>query len=155
MSPEAIVYWGIGKALIGTATRVLVPLKAYGRERVPREGGAVLAMNHFSYVDPPAFGTLCPRRIVFVAKVELHRELGLGALMRAHGTLAVRRGESDREALRLMRETVRDNHLLGLFVEGTCPRRGGAARGRPSSCIRTRNSHRRRISASISSVASR
>jgi 1-acyl-sn-glycerol-3-phosphate acyltransferase len=124
VSPEAIVYWGIGKALIGTATRVLVPLKAYGRERVPREGGAVLAMNHFSYVDPPAFGTLCPRRIVFVAKVELHRELGLGALMRAHGTLAVRRGESDREALRLMRETVRDNHLLGLFVEGTRQRAG-------------------------------
>src|SRR5918911_3899392 len=99
-------------------------LRGYGRERVPREGGAVLAMNHFSYADPPAFGVVCPRRIVFVAKVELHGVPGFGPLMRAHGTLAVRRGESDREALRLMRETVRNNDLLGLFVEGTRQRAG-------------------------------
>jgi 1-acyl-sn-glycerol-3-phosphate acyltransferase len=44
--------------------------------------------------------------------------------MRAHGTLAVRRGESDRDALRRMRETVRRNELLGLFVEGTRQRSG-------------------------------
>jgi 1-acyl-sn-glycerol-3-phosphate acyltransferase len=40
------VYWVIGKALIGTLTRSMVPIKAYGKERVPREGGAVLAVNH-------------------------------------------------------------------------------------------------------------
>src|SRR5215204_1278983 len=44
--------------------------------------------------------------------------------MRAHGALAVRRGESDRDALRLMRETVRNNDLLGLFVEGTRQKAG-------------------------------
>jgi 1-acyl-sn-glycerol-3-phosphate acyltransferase len=81
-------------------------------------------MNHFSYADPPAIGVLCPRRIVFVAKVELHGVPGFGSLMRAHGALAVRRGESDREALRLMRETVRNNDLLGLFVEGTRQKTG-------------------------------
>jgi 1-acyl-sn-glycerol-3-phosphate acyltransferase len=119
MGYHSLVYWGIGKAIIGPATRLVIPIKSYGRERVPREGGAVLAMNHFSYADPPAFGYACPRRIVFVAKVELHRWFGLGQLIRAHGTLAVRRGESDRDALRRMRETVRNNDLLGLFVEGT------------------------------------
>lgn len=124
MSYQSVVYWAVGKGLLGSLTRSLVPLKAYGRERVPREGGAVLAMNHFSYVDPPAFGVCCPRRIVFVAKIELHREFGLGALIRAHGTLSIRRGESDRDALRLMRETVRSNDLLGLFVEGTRQRSG-------------------------------
>ena len=118
------VYWGIGKALIGTFTRAMIPLKAYGKERVPREGGAVLAVNHFSYADQPAIGTVCPRRIVFVAKVELHGVVGFGQLVRAHGTLAVRRGESDREALRQMRETVRSNDLLGLFVEGTRQKAG-------------------------------
>ena len=48
-------------------------LKAYGRERVPRDGGVVLAMNHFSYMDPAAFGAACPRRIVYAAKIEAHR----------------------------------------------------------------------------------
>ena len=82
------VYWGVGKALIGTFTRSMIPIKAYGRERVPREGGVVLAANHFSYADPPAIGVACPRRIVFVAKVELHGVYGFGQLMRAHGALA-------------------------------------------------------------------
>jgi 1-acyl-sn-glycerol-3-phosphate acyltransferase len=132
---QSLVYWTVGKGLIGTFTRSLVPLKAYGKERVPREGGAVLAMNHFSYADPPAFGVLCPRRIVFVAKVELHSLPGFGQLMRAHGSLAVRRGESDREALRLMRETVRNNDLLGLFVEGTRQRGGVPGEAKPGAAM--------------------
>jgi 1-acyl-sn-glycerol-3-phosphate acyltransferase len=128
---HSLVYWTIGKGLIGTFTRSMVRLKAYGRERVPREGGAVLAMNHFSYADPPAFGVLCPRRIVFVAKIELDRMPGFGALMRAHGTLAIRRGENDRDALRLMREAVRNNELLGLFVEGTRQKSGVPGEAKP------------------------
>jgi 1-acyl-sn-glycerol-3-phosphate acyltransferase len=124
MSFEDVVYWGVGKGVIGTATRLLTPIKAYGKERVPREGGLVLAMNHFSYVDPPVFGTICPRKVVFVAKTELFEKPGLAELMRAHGTLAIRRGESDRDALRRMRETVRANEVLGVFVEGTRQRSG-------------------------------
>jgi 1-acyl-sn-glycerol-3-phosphate acyltransferase len=132
---HAFVYWTIGKGLIGTFTRSMVRLKGYGKERVPREGGAVLAMNHFSYADPPAFGVLCPRRIVFVAKVELDRMPGFGPLMRAHGTLAIRRGENDRDALRLMRETVRNNELLGLFVEGTRQKSGVPGEARPGAAM--------------------
>jgi 1-acyl-sn-glycerol-3-phosphate acyltransferase len=36
----------------------------------------------------------------------------------------VRRGESDREAVRTMRQVVRDGHALGLFAEGTRQRSG-------------------------------
>ena len=36
----------------------------------------------------------CPRRIVYVAKIEAHDTPGLGPLIRSHGTLALRRGES-------------------------------------------------------------
>jgi 1-acyl-sn-glycerol-3-phosphate acyltransferase len=132
---NSFVYWTIGKGLIGTFTRSMMRLKLYGRERVPREGGAVLAMNHFSYADPPAIGVLCPRRIVFVAKVELHGVPGFGSLLRAHGSLAVRRGESDREALRLMRETVRNNDLLGLFVEGTRQKTGVPGEAKPGAAM--------------------
>jgi 1-acyl-sn-glycerol-3-phosphate acyltransferase len=135
MNRYDLVYWTIGKGLFGGTTRLLTSLKSYGTERVPRDGGAVLAMNHFSYVDPPVFGTLCPRRIVFVAKVELDRVFGFGALMRAHGAIAIRRGESDREGLRRMRETVRNNELLGLFVEGTRQRSGVPGEAKPGAAM--------------------
>jgi 1-acyl-sn-glycerol-3-phosphate acyltransferase len=130
-----LVWWVVGKGLIGTATWTLGRLRAYGRERVPREGGAVLAMNHFSYMDPAAFGAACPRRIVYAAKTEVHLVPGLGELIRSHGTLSIKRGESDRDALRRMRETVRDNHLLGMFVEGTRQRSGVPGEAKPGAAM--------------------
>ena len=84
--------WAVGRATIGTAVRIFAPLRVYGRERVPREGGVVLALNHFHWLDPPAFGTACPRTIYYMAKVEAHRIPGLGQLIRAFGTFSVRRG---------------------------------------------------------------
>ena len=111
--------WTVGRYTIGSLVRLLAPLRNYGAERVPRAGGVVLAFNHFHWIDPPVVGLLSPRAMRFVAKVEAHRIPALGQLIRSFGTISVRRGESDREAVRLMREAVRDGHALGLFVEGT------------------------------------
>ena len=111
--------WALGRVTIGLLVRALVPVRNYGAERVPRTGGVVLAVNHFHWIDPPVIGLLSPRPIHFVAKVEAHRIPGLGQLIRSFGTISVRRGESDREAVRLMREAVRRGRALGLFVEGT------------------------------------
>jgi 1-acyl-sn-glycerol-3-phosphate acyltransferase len=133
---HSLAYWTIGKGLISNVlVRSLAPLKVYGGERVPRQGGAVLAMSHFSYIDPAVYGTACPRRIVFVAKIEAHRAPGLGQLIRSHGTLSVRRGESDRDAMRQAREAVRRNHLLGMFVEGTRQRHGEPGPAKPGAAM--------------------
>ena len=116
--------WVVGRATIGTAVRLMAPLRTYGVERVPLEGGLVMAFNHFSWLDPPAFGTSSPRTIYYVAKVEAHRVPGLGQLIRAFGTRSIRRGESDREAVRAMRDVVKGGNALGMFVEGTRQRSG-------------------------------
>jgi 1-acyl-sn-glycerol-3-phosphate acyltransferase len=127
--------WGVGRWTIGPLTKLVAPLRNYGSERVPREGGVVLAFNHFSWIDPPAFGACSPRTVHFVAKVEAHRVPGLGQLIRAFGTRAVRRGESDREAVRAMREIVRDGHALGMFVEGTRQKTGVPGQAMPGAAM--------------------
>ena len=127
--------WTIGRLTIGTFVRLLVPLRNYGAERVPKTGGVVLAFNHFHWIDPPVVGLLSPRPMTFVAKVEAHRIPGLGQLIRAFGTISVRRGESDREAVRQMRESVRDGHALGLFVEGTRQLSGVPGRVQPGAAM--------------------
>jgi 1-acyl-sn-glycerol-3-phosphate acyltransferase len=127
--------WRIGHVTIGSLVRAFVPLRVYGKERVPREGGLVMAFNHFSWIDPPAFGRASPRTIYFMAKAEAHRVPGLGQLIRAFGTFSVRRGESDREAVRLMREVVRDGHALGLFAEGTRQRAGVPGKVQPGAAM--------------------
>jgi 1-acyl-sn-glycerol-3-phosphate acyltransferase len=116
--------WAVGRLTIGTVVKLLAPLRVYGAERVPPAGGLVVAANHFSWIDPPALGAACPRTLYYMAKVEAHRVPGLGELMRSFGAFSVRRGESDREAVRTMRRIVADGHALGLFVEGTRQRSG-------------------------------
>lgn len=111
--------WALGRVTIHPVVAALTRLKVYGKENVPREGGCVLACNHFSWVDPPVLGIASPRIVYFMAKVEAHRVPGLGALIRSFGTFPVRRGESDREAVRTMRRIVSEGKALGLFVEGT------------------------------------
>ena len=127
--------WAVGRVTIQPLVHLFVPLRVYGKERVPRDGGVVLAFNHFGWIDPPAFGAACPRTIHYMAKVEAHRVPGLGHLIRSFGAFSVRRGESDREAVRYMRQVVRDGHALGLFAEGTRQRAGVPGEVQPGAAM--------------------
>ncbi|GIU95456.1 MAG: hypothetical protein KatS3mg012_1913 [Gaiellaceae bacterium] len=118
------VIWALGRPTIGTVVKLATRLRVYGAERVPRSGGLVVACNHFSWIDPPVLGAACPRTLYYMAKVEAHRVPGLGQLMRAFGAFPVRRGESDRDAVRTMRRIVAEGNALGLFAEGTRQRSG-------------------------------
>ena len=113
------VTWALGRPTIGLAATLASRLRAYGRDRVPLDGGLVVASNHFSWLDPAVLGASSPRILYYMAKVEAHRVPGLGAFIRTFGCFPVRRGESDREAVRTMRRIVAEGHALGLFVEGT------------------------------------
>jgi 1-acyl-sn-glycerol-3-phosphate acyltransferase len=127
--------WFVGRLTIGLLVRVFGRLRVYGKDRVPPTGGVVIACNHFSWLDPAALGAACPRTMYYMAKIEAHRVPGLGQLIRAFGTFPVRRGESDREAVRTMRQIVREGKALGLFVEGTRQRGGVPGEVQPGAAM--------------------
>lgn len=122
-----------GKPIFGALVRAFAPLRVYGRDRIPADGPLVLCFNHFSWLDPWALGPVVPRTLYYVAKQEVHDNPISGPFIRLFGTLPVRRGESDREAIRIMRGVVRRGDALGMFPEGTRqerepgPVRSGAA----------------------------
>ena len=116
--------WAVGRPTIGLAGRLATRLRVYGTDRVPGEGGIVVASNHFSWLDPVVLGASSPRILYYMAKIEAHRVPGFGAFIRSFGCFSVRRGESDRDAVRTMRQIVADGNALGLFVEGTRQRSG-------------------------------
>jgi 1-acyl-sn-glycerol-3-phosphate acyltransferase len=129
------VIWTFGRPVLGGSAALATRLHSYGGERIPRSGGVVLAFNHFSWIDIPCFGWVCRRNLYFLAKVEAHGVPGLGQLIRSFGTLSVRRGESDRDAVRQMREVVRDGNALGVFVEGTRQRSGVPGHVQPGAAM--------------------
>jgi 1-acyl-sn-glycerol-3-phosphate acyltransferase len=132
---QADLTWALSRPTLGVVLRALAPLRVYGSERVPTIGGVVLALNHFSWLDPPAFGAACPRNIRYMAKIELHRVPGLGPFVRSFGTFSVRRGESDREAVRLMRRCVQEGDVLGVFAEGTRQKSGVPGEVQPGAAM--------------------
>jgi 1-acyl-sn-glycerol-3-phosphate acyltransferase len=127
--------WAVGRLVIGGLTRAVAPMRVYGADRMPRQGGLVVALNHFHWLDPPVFGSASPRTLYYMAKIEAHRVPGLGQLIRAFGTFSVRRGETDRDAVRMMRRIVVDGHALGLFVEGTRQRNGVPGEVKPGASM--------------------
>jgi len=118
------VAWSIGNPVMGGSAALMTRLRVYGKDRVPRTGGLVVAYNHLSWIDIPAFGWSSPRTIYFLAKAEAHAIPLVGAYLRLFGSFGVRRGESDREAVRRMRDVVRAGNALGIFAEGTRQRSG-------------------------------
>jgi 1-acyl-sn-glycerol-3-phosphate acyltransferase len=129
------VAWLFGRPILGGSAALATRLRSYGADRIPLSGGVVLAFNHFSWIDIPCVGWVCRRNLYYLAKVEAHRVPGLGELIRTFGTLSVRRGESDREAVRLMREVVRNGDGLGVFVEGTRQRSGVPGHVQPGAAM--------------------
>ena len=125
--------WLFGRPFFHVLVRAFTPLRVYGRDRIPAHGPLVLCFNHFAWLDPWALGSVVPRTVYYVAKQEAHDHRIIGPFIRIFGTTPVRRGESDREAIRLMREVVRRGDTLGMFPEGTRqerepgPVRSGAA----------------------------
>jgi 1-acyl-sn-glycerol-3-phosphate acyltransferase len=95
-----------------------------GTEHVPRRGGALLALNHVSYVDfiLGGYAALPSRRLVrFMAKRETFDHAVSGPLMRSMHHIRVDRGdggESAREAVRYLRS----GDVVGIFPEATISR---------------------------------
>ncbi len=103
----------------------LFRLRSRGLEHVPRAGGAVLAANHTSNLDPWPLGLpLFPRRwLRFMAKSELYR-FPLRYVLDAAGAFPVRRGQGDAEAIRTAVELCRAGEIVVMFPEGTRRRKG-------------------------------
>jgi 1-acyl-sn-glycerol-3-phosphate acyltransferase len=111
--------WKTSRLWIGPMAKFWAKARAYGLDRIPATGGCVLAINHLAWIDIPVVGALSPRNINYVAKVELSGVPGFGRFLEWHGIVSIKRGESDRDAVRLMREYAAAGRAIGLFVEGT------------------------------------
>ena len=95
-----------------------------GTEHVPREGGALLAINHVGYVDfvLAGYAAVPSRRLVrFMAKREIFDHSVAGPVMRSMHHISVDRADgvgSYRDAVRYLR----DGELVGIFPEATISR---------------------------------
>lgn len=106
-------------------------MRLVGREHVPGSGPYIVVANHVDWKDPPALEFTLGRAIRFMAKIEAFDLFLLGGLMRGIGCFPVRRGASDRQAIRTCLAVLGAGNPLGFFPEGTRSRDGRLQRAQP------------------------
>ncbi len=98
--------------------RTIWGLRVVGAERVPAMGPLIVACNHVSNLDPPTLGVAVPRRVTYMAKVELFQIPVLGQLISALGAFPVDRSRGDIAAIKRAIAVLERGACLGIFPEG-------------------------------------
>lgn len=119
----------LGKALVSTVLYPLYRIKVIGKENFPKEGGVLLCTNHIDALDPPVVGITCPRTVHFMAKEELFNLPLLKSILPRVKAFPVKRGMSDRQALRTGLSVLKEGNVVGLFPEGTRSKDGELKEG--------------------------
>jgi 1-acyl-sn-glycerol-3-phosphate acyltransferase len=99
--------------------RVISRREFVGLENIPDEPPYILVTNHLAVFDSPLLLTVCPHTIRAFAAAKHKRNPLYAPLLAAGGSIWVRRGEIDREALRKALDALARGEALGMAPEGT------------------------------------
>lgn len=125
-----MLYW----ALKGILTPVLYGgyrIEVHGRDRIPKHGPVILAMNHRSFMDSIFVPLIIRRRVTFVAKAEYFDDIKTAWFFRACGQIPVRRegGDAGERALQTALSVLNAGGVFAIYPEGTRTRDGYLHRG--------------------------
>jgi 1-acyl-sn-glycerol-3-phosphate acyltransferase len=111
-------FYAFAKFVVRLVFPLLAHLRVVGLENVPASGPVILAQNHIAWIDIPLASIKVPRVTHYMAKIELFGQPVLGGIMRLLGAFPVRRGEGDRESLRISERLLAQGKVLVIFPEG-------------------------------------
>ena len=133
-----LVWWLAARLTVGLLFKAAFRIRIAGAHNIPDHGGALLAYNHISVLDPIAVSLAAARRgrqVRFLALSELFGHGWVGWGLRRTGQIPLRRGLGDWPAIEHVADAIRTGSLAGMSPEGTVgkgtslrPGQRGAAR---------------------------
>ncbi len=115
--------------------KIIYRIEVEGAENIPKSGGYILCSNHTSNIDPIILATSVHRPIFFMAKAELFKNKLLSKFFLKLGAFPVNRGKGDTTALDKAQDVLKDQELLGIFIEGTRSKTGELLRPKTGCAI--------------------
>ena len=113
------LYW-LSRGFVYLCLLLKYRMRVTGRENVPASGGAVIAANHCSYLDPPVMAGCNNRRIVhFMARDTLFSNPIARWFFPRVAVIPLDRTRGDLGALKKAIATLKEGKVIGLFPEGT------------------------------------
>jgi len=122
-------FYSFAKKVVYLIFKPLYRIEIIGVEHFPKDEGVLLCANHIHNFDPPVVGITAPRPVVFMAKEEIFRVPILKTIVKKLNAFPVKRGMSDREALRKGIAVLKEGKVLGIFPEGTRSKTGELMKG--------------------------
>ncbi|MCF8563722.1 1-acyl-sn-glycerol-3-phosphate acyltransferase [Alicyclobacillus tolerans] len=127
--PDSHWFFRLAKRVATEFFRFSFRWKVVGAHHVPDTGPIIISSNHIHYLDPPAIGASIRRATSFMAKEELFRNRWIGNMLRILGAFPVRRGTSDKAAIKYALAVPANGHCLTVFPEGHRSKDGKLAKG--------------------------
>lgn len=127
--PISMRLYALARVILTPTLRLLYGLRVEGAANWPRRGPAIVAVNHASNLDPLFAAVAYPGEICWMSKAGLWKVPVISWLITRLGAFPVKRGESDRDAIRRARELLKEGYVIGMFPEGT--RQRGEILGEP------------------------
>lgn len=108
--------WVVKIVLLLTGSKARV----YGAERLPKEGGYIIACTHTGYVDILNLGVaILPRQVNFMAKKQLFDIKGLGWLITKFNAFPVDRDNPGPSVIKIPSQLLKEGKIVGIFPSGT------------------------------------
>jgi len=111
--------YSFGYNLSALLARAFFSFRVVHRERIIETGGAILAMNHQSFLDPPLAGICCRRQIYFLARRSLLKWPILGPVFPKLNVIPVDQERADMSALKAVIRLVKAGNCTIIFPEGS------------------------------------
>lgn len=111
-------FYAFARMVVRLVRPLIARLHTVGVENIPRSGPVILALNHVAWIDTPLAALRTPRMTHFMAKSEMFSVPVLGGIMRLLGSFPVRRGEGDRETLRVAERLLAEGQMVVIYPEG-------------------------------------
>ena len=123
--------YSVARAVLDPVFSFLWKIEVEGLDRLPADGGAIMAPNHLSVIDHFVLATALPRRITYVGKGEYMDSWKTKYIFPALGMIPIDRsgGSAAQAALDAAAGVLEAGELFGIYPEGTRSRDGKLHKG--------------------------
>jgi len=118
------MFYSIVHIILKIVAAAYIRLQTIDIENIPKQGGVILAPNHPSDLDSFILGIAITRQLHTMGKEELFRRRFAGFIFRKLNAFPVKRGEIDRESIRIAIGVLKDGHVIDMYPEGTVSKDG-------------------------------
>jgi 1-acyl-sn-glycerol-3-phosphate acyltransferase len=117
---DEAIYWEVGYVPFKLIFKTLWNYKVTkGKSNMPEYGPVIVVPNHQCEFDPYLVGCAVHRKVQWLSKSENFDYPIYKTIIEPFGTIPLKRGQSDTEALNKVRAVLNSGGCVGIFPEGT------------------------------------